>query len=85
MSLLKALLAVEESNKFIERFNERKDDLLELRDNFHDLENFYEHQRATCGRSCGRHPAGSGSTNWNWNETRRPVRPAENGRDPVGY
>jgi hypothetical protein len=47
LSVIKALLACDESFKCIERFNERKDDLLELADNFHDLEHFYEHQRPT--------------------------------------
>jgi len=47
LTLIKALLACDESYKFIERFNERKDDLLDLSDHYHDLEHFYEHQRAT--------------------------------------
>jgi hypothetical protein len=33
--------------KFIERFNGRKNDLLDLCDNYHDLEHFYEHQKPT--------------------------------------
>lgn len=45
LTLIDALLACEESVKFIERFNSRKDDLLELCENYHELENFYEHQR----------------------------------------
>src|SRR5690606_38131125 len=47
LTLIKALLACDESYKFIERFNERKDDLLDLSDHYHDLEHFYEHQRPT--------------------------------------
>ena len=41
------MLACDESYKFIERFNERKGDLLELSDDFHDLEHFYDHQKPT--------------------------------------
>jgi hypothetical protein len=47
LTVIKALLACDESNKFIDRFNERKGDLLELTDNYHDLENFYVQQRPT--------------------------------------
>jgi len=47
LTLVNAVLACEESFKFIERFNSRKDDLLELSDNYHDLEHFYEHQKPT--------------------------------------
>ncbi len=47
LSVVKSLLACDDSYKFIERFNERKDDLLELSDDFHDLEHFYEHQKPT--------------------------------------
>ena len=46
-TLIKALLACEESYTFIERFNERKDELLDFSDNYHDLEHFYEHQKPT--------------------------------------
>ena len=45
LSLVKALLTADESNKFLERFNDRKNDLLDLSEAFHDLEQFYEHQR----------------------------------------
>lgn len=45
LSLLKALLAPEDSNKFLARFNERRSDLLDLTDDFHNLDHFYEHQR----------------------------------------
>jgi hypothetical protein len=47
LSVVRALLTCDDSYKFIERFNERKDDLLELSDNFHDLEHFYDHQKPT--------------------------------------
>ena len=41
------LLADTDSYKFIERFNTLKSDLLDLADNFHDLEHFYDHQKPT--------------------------------------
>ncbi len=41
------LLSDTDSYKFIERFNTLKSDLLDLADNFHDLEHFYEHQKPT--------------------------------------
>ena len=44
---INTLLAVKESNKFIERFNTLKNDLLDLADQFHDLEHFYDHQKPT--------------------------------------
>jgi hypothetical protein len=47
LAIIKPLLASDESYKFIERFNERKDDLLDLSDTYHDLEHFYEHQKPT--------------------------------------
>ena len=47
LTLIKTLLACDASSKFIERFNERKDDLLTLGEYYHDLEYFYEHQRPT--------------------------------------
>jgi hypothetical protein len=47
LTLVKALLACEESYTFIERFNERKDDLLDFVDSYHDLDNFYEKQKPT--------------------------------------
>ena len=50
LTLIKALLACEESYTFIERFNERKDDLLDFSDSYHDLEHFYEHQKPTWDR-----------------------------------
>jgi hypothetical protein len=39
------LLAEDDSFKFIERFNALKSELLELADDFHDLKNFYDHQK----------------------------------------
>ena len=50
LTLIKALLACEESYAFIERFNERKDDLLDFADSYHDLDHFYEHQKPTWDR-----------------------------------
>ncbi len=47
LTLINALLACDGSVKFIERFNGRKPDLLDLCDNYHDLEHFYEHQKPT--------------------------------------
>ena len=46
-SLLRALLAANDSGKLIARFNERRAELLDLAEDFHDLEHFYEHQRPT--------------------------------------
>ena len=45
LSLLKALLAPEGSNRFLAGLNERGGDLLDLAEGFHDLDHFYEHQR----------------------------------------
>ena len=45
LSLLKALLVPEDSNKFLARFNEHRSELLDLTEEFHHLEHFYEHQR----------------------------------------
>ncbi len=47
LSLVTTLLAARESNKFLARFNERRPDLLDFADAFHDLEHFYDHQRPT--------------------------------------
>src|SRR5262249_33791669 len=44
---VKKLLACDSSYKFIEQFNAQKSDLLDLADAFHDLEHFYDHQKAT--------------------------------------
>ena len=45
LSLLKALLAPEDSNRFLAGLNERGGDLRDLAEGFHDLDHFYEHQR----------------------------------------
>jgi hypothetical protein len=44
LAVLRSLLALEDSKKFFERMLERKADLLDLSEHFHDLEHFYEHQ-----------------------------------------
>ena len=45
LNLLKALLAPEDSNRFLAGLNEHGSDLLDLAGGFRDIENFYEHQR----------------------------------------
>ena len=50
LSLLKALLAPEDSNRFLTGLNEHRSDLLDLADRFHDIEHFYEHQRPMWGK-----------------------------------
>jgi len=47
LALINPLLGDKDSKKFIERFNMLKKDLLDLADQFHDLEHFYGHQRPT--------------------------------------
>jgi len=47
LTLISRLQADKESRKFIERFNTLKNDLLDLVDHYHDLEHFYDHQKAT--------------------------------------
>src|ERR1019366_1479860 len=47
LTLINPLIADKDSKKFIERFNTLKKDLLDLAEQFHDLEHFYEHQRPT--------------------------------------
>ncbi|MBM4067775.1 MAG: BREX system P-loop protein BrxC [Planctomycetes bacterium] len=47
LNLLKALLAADEPAKFIERFLENKEPLLDLCDEFHDIDQFYRQQRPT--------------------------------------
>ncbi len=47
LSTIKNLLTVDESHRFLERFNENKNELLQLSDDFHDLEHFFESQRPT--------------------------------------
>lgn len=46
-SLCKALLACDDSYAFLERFNERKEDLLDFSDSYAEIDHFYEHQRPT--------------------------------------
>jgi hypothetical protein len=50
LSCIRKLLTDGDSFKFIERFNTLKKDLLDLSEDFHDLEHFYEHQRPTWER-----------------------------------
>ena len=45
LSLLKMLVAPEDSNRFLAQVNEHRSKLLDLADRFHDIEHFYEHQR----------------------------------------
>ena len=47
LATIKALLIVDESNRFLERFNENKANLIQLSDDFHDLEHFFESQKPT--------------------------------------
>jgi hypothetical protein len=47
LNLIKALLAADEPVKFIERFLENKGPLLDLSEEFHDIDNFYRLQRPT--------------------------------------
>jgi hypothetical protein len=47
LSLIQALVAAGEPAKFIERFLENKTTLLELSEEFHDIDNFYRHQKPT--------------------------------------
>jgi len=47
LTLISPLLADKDSKKFIERFNTLKKDLLDLGDQFHDMEHFYDHQKPT--------------------------------------
>ncbi|WP_316231133.1 BREX system P-loop protein BrxC [Bradyrhizobium sp. SZCCHNR1051] len=45
LALLGPLIADSESRKFVERFNGLKADLVDVGDNFHELEHFYNHQK----------------------------------------
>ncbi len=47
LSLLRSLLSCKESNKFLARCLERRDELLGLAENFNELSHFYGHQRST--------------------------------------
>jgi len=49
-SLLGALLILDESNRFLARFLERGDELTEFADRYHELDNFYQHQRPSWDR-----------------------------------
>ncbi len=44
---IKSVLAVTESNQFLPKFHQAKDELADLSDDFHDLEHFYGPQRST--------------------------------------
>ena len=72
---IKKLLGCDGSFKFIERFNTLKTDLLDLADNFNDLEQFYEHQKADLGKAPQGQRDASGSTGSNSKRTPRRVRP----------
>ena len=45
LTLIKSLLACTDSFQFIERFNERKDELQDFAEQYRDVHQFYEHQR----------------------------------------
>ena len=45
LSLLRILVAPEDSHRFLAEVNDRGRDLRDLADGFHDIEHFYEHQR----------------------------------------
>ena len=45
LRLIQSLLGVEDSSKFIQRFNENKTALRDLVDDYHDLDHFYRHQK----------------------------------------
>jgi hypothetical protein len=47
LAVIKPLLVFDDSYKFIEQFNQRKDDLLDLSEDFHNLEQFYANQKST--------------------------------------
>ena len=47
LALIGKLVAFDESYKFIEEFTKHRNDLLDLADQFHDVEQFYDHQRRT--------------------------------------
>ncbi|MEP7220929.1 MAG: hypothetical protein ABI876_18535, partial [Bacteroidota bacterium] len=50
ITLINALLAPTEYYKFIERFNERGDDLTELAESYRDLHQFHQHQKTAWDR-----------------------------------
>ena len=47
LNIIRPLLNSDESYKLIERMNQQKDNLLDLSDEFHNLEQFYDHQKPT--------------------------------------
>jgi len=47
LGVIKPLLAYDESYKFIEKFNDSRNDLLDLSDEFNNLAQFYQNQRPT--------------------------------------
>jgi len=47
LATIKNLLRADDSKRFLERFNENKDNLRDLSDNFQDLDHFYEKQKPT--------------------------------------
>ena len=47
LGVIKPLLAHDESYRFIEKFNDSRNDLLDLSDEFHNLAQFYQNQRPT--------------------------------------
>lgn len=46
LTIVRKLLNDDDSVKFIEHFTAQKDELRDLADSYHDLENFYDHQRS---------------------------------------
>lgn len=50
LDLIESLVGCDRSGRFINRFNGRKDDLLQLGDAYLELEQFYRHQRPTWDR-----------------------------------
>ncbi len=50
LAIIRKLLNFDDSYKFIEDFNSRKEPLKDLSDDFHDLQNFYENQRPSWER-----------------------------------
>ena len=51
LAFCRKLLALDDSNKFIEQFNGLEDDLLEYADQFQELDQFYEYQTAHMGEA----------------------------------
>ena len=72
---IKKLLGCDGSFKFIEQFNTQKDDLLDLADEFHDLEHFYDTRRPTWEKLRKAYERFH-STGWNWSGTPRRDRPS---------